>query len=292
MLSYFDARLRLPLKKPQMTIEPLGRQRSRFSLLRTTAAHRRSGVTDLILATVLAFVAGAINAGGLLAIGQYTSHVSGIVSAIADNLVLGVFGAMGAGVVALLAFAAGAASSAILINWGRRNFRTRQYAYPLVLEAVLLLAFGALGSASSVVPQLIGLAAPLLCFIMGLQNATISKLSGSRIRTTHVTGMVTDIGIEIGKALYWNRDLSAPESLRVKADRKKLGTLARILGMFLLGGIIGALGFAHLGYVSTVPFAALLLALSVPQFNDSRRRRVRMVVGQRLVSPIDRPVDS
>lgn len=274
-----------------MTIEPMGRQRTRLSVLRTTVAHRRSGVTDLILATVLAFVAGAINAGGLLAIGQYTSHMTGIVSAIADNLVLGVFGAVGAGVVALLAFTAGAACSAILINWGRRNFRTRQYAYPLALEAVLLLAFGALGSASGVVPQLIGLAAPLLCFIMGLQNATISKLSGSRIRTTHVTGMVTDIGIEIGKALYWNRDLSVPEPLRVKADRKKLGTLARILGMFLLGGIVGALGFAHVGYVSTVPFAALLLVLAVPQFSDLRRRRARITGGQHFASPIDRSAD-
>ena len=275
-----------------MTIEPSGRQRSRLSLLRTTVAHRRSGVTDLILATVLAFVAGGINAGGLLAIGQYTSHMTGIVSAIADNLVLGVFGAVGAGVVALLAFTAGAACSAILINWGRRNSRTRQYAYPLVLEAVLLLAFGALGTASGAVPQLIGLAAPLLCFIMGLQNATISKLSGSRIRTTHVTGMVTDIGIEIGKALYWNRDRSVPESLRVKADRKKLGILGRILGMFLLGGVVGALGFAHLGYVSTVPFAALLLTLAVPQFNDLRRRRARITGGQHLASPTSRSGDS
>jgi uncharacterized membrane protein YoaK (UPF0700 family) len=39
----------------------------------------------------------------------------------------------------------------------------------------------------------------MLCFIMGLQNATVTKISGARIRTTHVTGMITDVGIELGK---------------------------------------------------------------------------------------------
>lgn len=42
----------------------------------------------------------------------------------------------------------------------------------------------------------------LLCFVMGLQNAMITKISKAEIRTTHVTGLVTDIGIEIGKSLY------------------------------------------------------------------------------------------
>lgn len=55
-----------------MTIERTHRRRSHIGFLRTTGAHRRSGATDLILATALAFVAGAINAGGFVAIGQYT----------------------------------------------------------------------------------------------------------------------------------------------------------------------------------------------------------------------------
>jgi len=38
----------------------------------------------------------------------------------------------------------------------------------------------------------------LLCFIMGLQNAVITKISHAEIRTTHVTGLVTDVGIELG----------------------------------------------------------------------------------------------
>jgi len=65
----------------------------------------------------LAFIAGAANAGGFLAVGQYTSHMSGIVSALADNLAVGQIGLVVAGFSSLAAFMAGAATSAIMINW-------------------------------------------------------------------------------------------------------------------------------------------------------------------------------
>ena len=50
---------------------------------------RRTPQSNLRLGAALAFVAGAANAGGFLAVGQYTSHMTGMVSAMADNLVLG-----------------------------------------------------------------------------------------------------------------------------------------------------------------------------------------------------------
>ncbi|MFX1764116.1 YoaK family protein [Paraburkholderia sp. A1RI-2L] len=45
----------------------------------------------------------------------------------------------------------------------------------------------------------------LLCYVMGVQNAMITKISRAERRTTHMTGIVTDLGIELGKGLYWNR---------------------------------------------------------------------------------------
>lgn len=78
-----------------------------MQFLRTAVAHRRSRVTDTILGIVLAFIAGAINAGGFLAIGQYTSHMTGIVSSVADSLALGLFGIVGVGIIALIAFMGG-----------------------------------------------------------------------------------------------------------------------------------------------------------------------------------------
>ncbi|MBB6251793.1 uncharacterized membrane protein YoaK (UPF0700 family) [Nitrospirillum iridis] len=238
--------------------------------LRRLIAPERSDQADAQLAVALCFVAGMTNAGGFLVVGQYTSHMSGMVSALADNLVLGALGLVAAGIGALAAFLAGAACSAILINWGRRRQNASLYALPLSLEATLLLAFGVLGDLRTHIPHFLGVAVPLLCFIMGLQNAIITKLSRARIRTTHMTGMVTDIGIELGKMLYWNR--SRPEAEAVRADVAKLRLLATLVGTFFVGGVVGALGFKVIGFSVTVPLALLLLMLAIVPLVDDLRR--------------------
>lgn len=233
---------------------------------RTDDANRRLGRS-------LAFVAGAANAGGFLAVGQYTSHMSGVVSSMADNFALGEIGLAGAGVASLVSFLCGAATSAVMINWGRRHALRSLYAMPLMLEAVLLLIFGFLGSNLEghrvlFVPATVA----LLCFVMGLQNAMITKISKAEIRTTHVTGLVTDIGIELGKLVYWNRMMRHERAVR--ADRQRLALLASLLTAFFCGGLAGALGFKHMGFVSTVPLATLLVALAaVPLVDDMLGQR-------------------
>jgi uncharacterized membrane protein YoaK (UPF0700 family) len=220
---------------------------------------RRTARANVRLGAVLSFVAGATNAGGFLAVGQYTSHMTGVVSSIADNIVLGQFALVFAGLVALMAFLAGAATTTWIINWCLRRKLRSAYARPLMLEAGLLLVFGIFGASINVFA---GLFAPLtvllLCFIMGLQNAVITKISKAEIRTTHVTGLATDLGIELGKLLYFNcRDTST----KVRADRKKLLGLSILLGNFFAGGLAGAVGFKYAGYIATVPLALLLLLL-------------------------------
>lgn len=237
--------------------------------LRTLTGPHRTDAGNRRLGRSLAFIAGAVNAGGFFAVGQYTSHMSGIVSALADNAALGDAGLMAAGLLSLLAFFLGAATSAILINWGRRRAAHSQYAIPLVLEAVLLLGFGLMGArpASS---HLLPATVAMLCFVMGLQNAIITKISRAEIRTTHVTGLVTDIGIELGKLLYWNGKAQP----RVQADLPRLGLLASLLLMFLAGGLAGAFGFKYLGFIVTLPLALLLLLLAaVPIYDDLNAAR-------------------
>ena len=68
---------------------------------------------------------------------------------------------------------------------------------PLLLESGALLVFGLFGAAIAAWSQLfVPVTVVLLCFIMGLQNAVITKISKAEIRTTHITGLVTDLGIE------------------------------------------------------------------------------------------------
>jgi uncharacterized membrane protein YoaK (UPF0700 family) len=238
-------------------------------LARFVTAHHRTGASDLLLATALAFVAGSANAGGFLAIGLYTSHMTGVVSAITDNIALGALGLVGSGLAAVVAFVAGAGLSAILINWGRRHLPARQYAYPLLVEATLLLAFGLLGTAGQHTPGFAWLAGLLLCFIMGLQNATITKISGARIRTTHLTGMITDIGIELGKALY--KSVASTGRAPIRFDAAKLFLLSRVVGAFFIGGVVGAFGYGYAGYLFSLPLAVILLALAAPSMSPGKR---------------------
>ncbi|MDM0049979.1 YoaK family protein [Variovorax sp. J22R115] len=225
---------------------------------RTQAANRQLGC-------VLAAVAGAINAGGFLAVQRYTSHMTGIVSSVADDFAIGSVTLALAGVVALATFVSGAACTALLINWARRQRLHSKYALALMVEAALLLLFGLAGAnLASFAHLMVPSTVLLLCFIMGLQNAIITKISGAEIRTTHMTGIATDIGIELGRLFYWNRNAAANSVHFVKANRDKLFIHCAILASFFAGGVVGALAFKAVGFAATIPIAFTLAVLALP----------------------------
>jgi uncharacterized membrane protein YoaK (UPF0700 family) len=241
-------------------------------LLHLSGRHRTPSV-DRMFGLVLAFNAGAVNAGGVLVVHMYTSHMSGFASQVADGLVLGnvqlLLGAIGA----LLAFTVGAAASSIMVHWGLQHHLRSAFAIPLMLEAALLLLFGLLGTVTLTWPTLfaVPLTVLLLSFIMGLQNGLSSSMSHGRLRTTHMTGHVTDLGLELGRLLYRNQR-GTPLTERVLASRTALKFHGGLLAMFVVGGMVGAAGFKYIGFVWVVPLAALLLALSLPPFRRDLRR--------------------
>jgi uncharacterized membrane protein YoaK (UPF0700 family) len=243
--------------------------------LRHLTGQHRTPTINRLLGGVLAFNAGAVNAGGFLLVSMYTSHMTGFVSIVADNLILGnltlVLGAVGA----LLAFTLGAAVTAVLVNWARHRHLRSEFALPLLLESVLLLVFGLLGATlNRQTPFAVPLTVLVLAFTMGLQNALVSKISSSQIRTTHMTGVITDLGIELGKMFYWNRSASSVES-RVRANRIKVRLFGTLLAMFVAGGLVGAAGFKYVGFIWVVPLALMLLTLSLPPLYADFRRAAR-----------------
>lgn len=243
-----------------------------FLYLRELTSSKRNSRRDRHLGYVLAFVAGAVNAGGFLAIGQYTSHMSGIVSGMADDLALGEVRLALAALAAWAAFVLGAATTALLINWARRSQLRSQFALSLLVEAALLLLFGLAGvNLAAMRDVLAPVTVLLLCFIMGLQNAIITKVSGAVIRTTHVTGLCTDMGIELGKLFYFNRREIPGQVVYANRDKLKLHSL--LIACFFMGGVSGALGFKYIGYSATILLAALLALLTIgPIWYDLRLR--------------------
>lgn len=223
------------------------------------------------LACILSFVAGAINAGGYLAVREYTSHMSGIVSHMADMFALGDWHIVLWGLGAVMAFMAGSATTTIIIHSARNAYLQSEYALAIFLEAGALMVFGLLDGVQWYLPWLwTSLTVAVLCFIMGLQNAIITDISHYGLRSTHVTGTVTDIGIELGRLIYWNRGARKdPNLLPVRSNLKKFKLLLWVLVLFFVGGVIGALGFKYIGFAFTCGIASILVYVAAgPLWDD------------------------
>lgn len=216
----------------------------------------RTSSIDLVLAGLLSLIAGALNAVGFLIAGSFTANMTGNLSAFADHLEHGAY------VVALsfaglvVAFIFGAAIAAIAIQTGERKKVRSVYALAIASEALILLLLGA-ALALSPGPTEETFLVIVLSFVMGLQNAVTTMISRARVRTTHVSGMATDIGIELA-ALVGGTHLR-----QAALPKLKLHSLTLIC--FAIGGVCGALLLGLVGYWLFVIAASLLLLLSLPE---------------------------
>lgn len=206
------------------------------------------------LAISLGWIAGYVNVVSLLACGTMTSHVTGNMTIALLRNVEGQRELAGYAAFTVAAFLAGAVLSAVLTEHARRAGWRSKYVVPILVEAVLLLFVAAKLRRTGVSHvdhdqewwSLVGLAG----MAMGLQNATITRISGSIIRTTHLTGVVTDLGIESVQFWNWWRDRRRTSSnlrggrllrlARRQPSLLRLLLLVSITASFVLGAGAGA----------------------------------------------------
>ncbi|MBC7978771.1 MAG: DUF1275 domain-containing protein, partial [Myxococcales bacterium] len=151
---------------------------------------------DCWLAGYLALVAGFVNSAGFILLGTFTSHVTGNVGRFADNLALRDTAALLAALL-VIAYFLGAFLASIAIESNLLRRRSAVYSGLLLSEAGLIAGFMSLSYVmDSRSPRLHDVQALVLCMAMGLQNSLVTRLSGAVVRTTHLTGVVTDLGIE------------------------------------------------------------------------------------------------
>lgn len=218
------------------------------------------------LGYIMAFLAGAINAGGFFAFARYTSHVTGSMSLAADMVYTREWGIAVVALISVSCFVVGAAHSAWVIFWTQQQRFRGSFGFSMWLEAVYLLVFGMFGAAmlhwdfgadDMVMPSL---ALFLLCFIMGMHNTVVTVLSGGAIRSTHMTGSATDLGIELAKLWYY-QEKNHPRLPNVRVNQPKMLLLAGLMVAFLLGGVVGAWGYHQIGHHFAVPVALVLFVL-------------------------------
>ncbi|GGE54546.1 DUF1275 family protein [Agaricicola taiwanensis] len=219
----------------------------------------RSGGADQKLACTLAAIAGALNAAAFQAVGFFSANMTGNVSALSDNLALGNLGIGGFLLAIVMIFIAGALVSTLLINAGRRRRIHGIYAFSVLTEAILL---AVLALAAMWLPAGVRTAALILglSFLMGLQNAVVTRISNARVRTTHISGMSTDIGIELGMLI----DMARGREPRHDAGAvwAKLRLHGATVLSFLLGGIAGVMIYQWVGELLLLATAAILLLVS------------------------------
>ncbi|HWZ36148.1 MAG TPA: YoaK family protein [Mucilaginibacter sp.] len=156
---------------------------------------KRTNTHNLRLAVLLCLTAGFVNGAGFLSFYVLVTNVTGHVALFAEKLSSGdASTAMTIGFWMLLFFL-GAFVSSFIINKIGRNERY-SYAIPILIEMSILIFVAVCGPVFDNSVRSTHLFAGSLLFAMGLQNAMVSMISGSEVRTTHLTGMFTDLGIE------------------------------------------------------------------------------------------------
>lgn len=234
-----------------------------------------------LLGYLMSFLAGAINAGGFFAVNNYTSHVSGALSHAADQIHAGMWTGALTTMAGVVAFILGAAHANWIILWTKRQRFRSGYGLSMWFEAVYLLLFGLFGIALSRGFSVFHPTLLLLCFIMGMHNTVMTVLSGSVIRSTHMTGTVTDLGIELSKVLYYSRS-NNPRLPNVKVNRPKMKLLIGMLLGFVGGGIIGTWGYTRISYHFTLPVAAILFLLGAGSVGYDVRIRLKWLLVRKL----------
>ena len=211
---------------------------------------RRSYGHNLRLASILSFVAGIVNIVGLLSVNVLTTNVTGHFAFFSSTFVSEEFSNAVIYLWFLVSFLAGAFCSNLISETIVRIRENLSYVVPILLEIILLVLVATLHFNK---PDVL---ACILLFAMGLQNALVTRVSQSVVRTTHLTGIFTDLGIELSQLLFYktaNENFTLKRSIYLK--------LAIIL-CFFAGGIAGGFAYSYLKLtVLLIASFCLVLAL-------------------------------
>jgi len=220
------------------------------------------------LAISLSWIAGYTNVLTLIVCGQATSHMSGVTSSFGRSIAESRHAEALYLAALLVAFLGGALLSGLLMEFGRARRWDSMFVLPMSVEAVLLAVYAIIVDGGAAASEGLGRvhvwSAMIPAVAMGLQNATITRISGGVVRTTHVTGVVTDIGIE--SASFIARRLSRR---RVRVAPGAVGSpirallLVSILGSYAIGAGLGALAWGMIPDWALVPAVAFVIWIVV-----------------------------
>lgn len=214
----------------------------------------RNFTHNLKIATLLSSVAGFINVAGFLAIQQLTTNVTGHFAFFVDEVFKLNFQGGFIYFLYIFSFFFGSLVSSFLVELIARRNERYIYMVPASIECIIIVAICIWGQPLVIKnPNIIACA---LLFAMGLQNSLVTSISNAIVRTTHLTGLFTDLGIELSQLFFYKK----------KEERTKLFSSIKlrvnIIGSFFIGGILGGIFFTNYLFLAfLIPATALAVGL-------------------------------
>lgn len=207
---------------------------------------------NLKIASLLSFVAGMVNVAGFFAVQRLTTNVTGHFAFFVDEIFKLNFWQGFVYFLYIFFFFLGSFFSSCLIEIISRKDDHYVYIIPASVECLILFMMGIIGpDLGSKSPDIVACS---LLFAMGLQNSLVTTISNASVRTTHLTGLFTDLGIELSQLFFYK----APEQKHRLVSSIKLRLT--IISFFFIGGIAGGILYTHTGLHSLIFAATLLVA--------------------------------
>ncbi|MGF7230126.1 YoaK family protein [Arachidicoccus sp.] len=216
---------------------------------------RRTYKHNLRLASILSFVAGTVNITGVLSVKVLTTNVTGHFAYFGEQFLFKNYRNAIFFLLYILSFLAGSFLSNFLIEAVSRKKDRYSYLTPIIIEASLLSTIAFFGNSIQLLYGAETVAFTLL-FAMGLQNALVTTASQSVVRTTHLTGLFTDLGIELSQIFFFRK------TDRFHQLKKSILLKLAIISFFFSGCVIGGFIYRSLT-LQTLLFSSFCLIIAL-----------------------------
>ena len=209
---------------------------------------------NLRIASLLSFVAGIVNVGGFLAVKRLTTNVTGHFAFFVDEILKLNFWEGFIFFLYIFFFFLGSFVSNLLVEIISKKSDRLIYIIPTIIESIILSLLAVFGQ--FLISKNPDLLACSLLFAMGLQNSLVTTISNATVRTTHLTGLFTDLGIEISQLFFYKQ----------KNQKDKLHSSIKlrltIISFFFMGGLLGGIFYSTLKlYVLVIAAAVLIIGI-------------------------------
>lgn len=206
---------------------------------------------NLGIASLLSFVAGLVNVVGFFSVQQLTTNVTGHFAFFVDEVFKLNFTSAFHLALFVFYFFLGAFFANFMVETYSRIRENETYVFPIITEALILTVIAFTGNyLIKVNPDVIAYS---LLFAMGMQNSLVTSISKSVVRTTHLTGLFTDMGIEFSQLFFYKDQFHKRRLL------KSIKLRLTIITMFFVGGVSGGVLFEHFGIKTLILGSIILL---------------------------------